>query len=123
MITLDTGMVLLIITIVEKVFTPIRFYKNRFNTALLSISLFCFIGSLFFSLRALVVISNRLIEMLQGGVIDTLVDKLSFYGSIYSFFGGVLLFFGLAIISFYSGPVLDTRRQRVYTLRKNAKKR
>jgi len=123
MITLDTGMVLLIVTIVEKVFTPLRFHKNRFNIALLSISLICFIASLLFSLRALVVISNSLLDVLQGGTIESLIDKLTFYGSIYSFFGGVILFLGLAIISFYYSPIPKIERQQGYSLRKVTKRR
>jgi len=110
MITLNTGMVVLIITIVEKVFTPDKFYKKRFNIVLLSASLICFIISLWLSLVSLAGIPASLTNMLQGGATSTWVDNFPFYTSLYSFLGGVILFFLLAIISFSSQLYLKHKK-------------
>ena len=127
MITLDTGMIVIIITIVEKILTPERFFnkKNLFITvlSLIAASLICFISSLWFSLRALLIISNRLAAMLKGSATDSLVDSLSFYGSIYSFLAGVVIFFALAIISLYFGSLLGTGQKQVYKFRRISKRR
>jgi hypothetical protein len=100
--TLDTGMVVIIITIVEKVFTPEKVLNNIFKKSLFLASLIAFIVSLMLSLRALVVIPVRLSEILQGGSVGAWVDDFSFYVSIYSFILGIILFIILAIISFYT---------------------
>ncbi len=111
-ITLNTGMVVLIITIVEKVLTPERFYKNRFNMVLLSASIICFIVSLWLSLVALAGIPVSLSNMLQGGTTSSWVDNFSFYVSFYSFLGGVILFFLLAIITFASKAQKKSKKQK-----------
>lgn len=119
MTTLNTGMVVLMITIVEKVFTPEKILKNRVNSSLLLISLLSFIFSLLVSLRVLLVIPSNMAKILQGDMVGTLVDNVSFYISIYSFFLGVLLFIVLAGINFYSNSKLGARK----TQRHNIKKR
>ncbi len=104
MTTLNTGMVVLIITIVEKIFTTERVFKSRLNKALLVASLSCFIVSLLLSLRALVRIPGNLIEILQAGTRSPLVDNYSFYGSTGFFILGIVLFIILAARNVFSRP-------------------
>ena len=101
MITVDTGVLVLIVTIVEKVFTTEKVFRARRNLILLVASVLSFVGSLFLALKALVVIPSRLTILLQGGIVEEFVDGFSFYGTIYFFFGGVVIFLLLAT-SIYS---------------------
>ena len=104
--TLDTGMIGIIIAVVEKVFTTERVLKSGLNKGLLGASLFFLILSLIFSLVALAVIPNNLVNMLQEssqGTIALWVDTLPYYGSIVSFFLGVFFFVFLAVRSISSG--------------------
>lgn len=124
LITLNTGMVVLIITIVEKVFTPEKVYKNRLNIVLVSASILCFIGSLWISLVALVSVPSSITAMLQGGATSTWTDNFSFYASLYSFLGGVILFVALAIVSFSSQFFAKNKKQyQPRLLRKNLKRK
>ncbi len=98
--TLDTGMIGLTITIVEKVLTAERVFKFRTNKLLLGVCLLSFILSLAFSLVTLVRIPTSLADILQGGAVRTWVDNYSFYGSISLFIFGIFLFIFLAIVVF-----------------------
>ncbi len=120
MITLDTGMVVLTITIVEKVFTTERMFKSSFNRVLLALSLLFFIISILFSLIALMVIPNSLVDMLQHeGTKGAWVDNCSFYGSIIPFISGVIFFIFLATRSVFSN---STRTARCRVLKRNYRK-
>ena len=59
MITLDTGVIVLISTIVEKVFTTEKVFRARRNLILLVASVLSFVRSFFLALKALVVIPSR----------------------------------------------------------------
>ena len=97
MITIDTGVMVLIFTLVEKVFTPEKVFKSVLNRILLITSLASLIISLLLAVRALVVIPNNIIFYLQGDSVDRIVDGGSLSGTIYTFFIGVLLFIVLAL--------------------------
>jgi uncharacterized membrane protein len=103
--TLDTVMIGLIITIVEKVFTPEKVFKSRTNKVLLGACLLSFILSLAFSLIALVFIPTSLADILQGGAVRAWVDNCSFYGSILLFIFGIVLFIFLAVVVFSSSTL------------------
>ncbi len=104
MITIDTGVIVLIFTLVEKVLTTEKVFNSGLNRILLITSLAPLIVSLLLAINALVVIPNRLIILLQGGVVDTFVDNGSLYGTIYLFFIGIFLFIILAIRTILQAP-------------------
>jgi hypothetical protein len=100
-ITLNTGMIVLIIAIVEKVFMPQKFSKNKVWFLLfLIISLLGFIISLGASLFGLADMPANIVIMLKDSSNKYWVDNSYFYTSIYSFLGGIVSFFVLAILSF-----------------------
>jgi hypothetical protein len=104
MITLDTGMVVLIFTLVEKVLGTEKVFKSGFNRILLILSVTPLVISLLLAINALVVIPARVTLLLQGGMVDTFVDNVSLYGTIYLFFLGVFLFIVLAIRAILKTP-------------------
>lgn len=104
MITIDTGVMVLIFTLVEKVFTPEKVFKSVLNRILLITSLASLIISLLLAVRALVVIPNNIIFYLQGDSVDRIVDGGSLSGTIYTFFIGVLLFIVLALKTILQAP-------------------
>jgi hypothetical protein len=104
MITIDTGVIVLIFTLVEKVLTPEKVSKSVLNRILLILSLASLISSLLLAVNALVVISNRVIVLLQGVFVDRIVDPISLSGTIYLFFTGVLLFIILALKTILQTP-------------------
>jgi len=107
--TLNTGMIGVIIAIVEKVFTTEKIFKSAYNKALFVASLLSFIGSLALSLVALAVIPNNTKEILLNKS-NMWVDPFPFYGSIGLFFSGVFFFFVLAIRSVISGSTTDHKQ-------------
>ena len=109
--TLDTGMLGVVVAIVEKVFTTERVFRSSSNKVLLMASLFSFIGSLAFSLIALVVIPYNVKEMLLGKS-GIWVDVYSFYGSLGLFIFGIILFVILATRSVFSSSVPDRQTKR-----------
>ena len=104
MITIDTGVIVLIFTLVEKVLTPEKVSKSVLNRILLILSLASLISSLLLAVNALVVISNRVIVLLQGVFVARIVDPISLSGTIYLFFTGVLLFIILALKTILQTP-------------------
>ena len=102
MATLDAAILVLIVTIVEKVFTPQEFIGNRPKTWLLLASLSAFVVSLGASLWALLSIPASTVNMLEGGSTTTWVDDWSFYVSMVSFTVGIFVFIALAYISFFT---------------------
>lgn len=104
MITIDTGVIVLIFTLVEKVFTPEKVFKSALNRILLITSLASLIVSLLLAVRALVVIPNNVIFYLQGDSVDRIVDGGSLSGTIYMFFIGILLFIVLALRTILQAP-------------------
>lgn len=107
MITIDTGVIVLIFTLVEKVFTPEKVFKSALNRILMIASLVSLIASLLFAIRALVVIPNNVIVYLTGANL-AIVDSGSLSGTIYLFFIGVLLFIVLALTTILRVPQNNT---------------
>lgn len=104
MITIDTGVIVLIFTLVEKVLTPEKVFKSWTNRILLITGLASLIASLLLAIIALVDISNRVITLLQGGEINTFVTNTSLSGTIYLFFLGIFLFIILALRTILQAP-------------------
>ena len=100
--TLATGMIGLVITIIEKVFTPRRIFNSILNKLFVSLTLIAFIASLVLSILGLIVIPSNVNEIINNTSKLKWVDDYSFYGSIGSFVFGVILFVIVSILSFQS---------------------
>lgn len=98
LLTINTGMILLIIGGVEKIFTTKRLYKSPLNLPFLIVSVCCFVGSLLWSLNALRVIAFNVASLLQGGLEPHIVDDWSLNGAISLFGLGMVSFLALAIL-------------------------
>lgn len=104
MITLNTGMIVLIFTLVEKVLTPEKVFKSRGNRLLLIASLFFLLASLLTSIQALVTITSNLVNVLQAGNSNININTAPLLRNIYLFFGGVFLFITLALRTILQTP-------------------
>ena len=104
MITLNTGMIVLIFTLVEKVLTPEKVFKSRGNRLLLIASLFFLLASLLTSIQALVTITSNLVNVLQAGNSNININTAPLLRNIYLFFGGVFLFITLALMTILQTP-------------------
>ena len=104
MITLNTGMIVLIFTLVEKVLTPEKVFKSRGNRLLLIASLFFLLASLLTSIQALVTIPSNLVNVLQAGNSNININTAPLLRNIYLFFGGVFLFITLALRTILQTP-------------------
>ena len=104
MITLNTGIIVLIFTLVEKVLTPEKVFKSRGNRLLLIASLFFLLASLLTSIQALVTITSNLVNVLQAGNSNININTAPLLRNIYLFFGGVFLFITLALRTILQTP-------------------
>ncbi len=96
MLALNTGMIVLIIGGVEKVFTTDRLFKSRLNLPLLIATVACFVASLIVSLLGLQSIAFNLITLLESKNPAEIVSGPIYYGSMVLFAVGILLLLVLA---------------------------
>ena len=114
--TLDTGMIGLIIAVVEKVFTPERVFTSIWNKLLFALSIILPILSLLFSILALITIRSNVAALLQGSTSTELVNSTYFYISFFSFFIGITLFVFLALKVVFSTSIV--KKKKKYNLAK-----